>query len=291
MASPRLSPVAGENYCQICGAMGATADLEFQQNIGMVVARKTATAKGKMCKRCAWAYFKSYTLTTFFLGWWGTISLFVTPVFLFTNVVNMFKARGLADPIGAPTQPIEAGSGNPVMKLIYGAAIVAIIVGIVAYNNVGMVEKVAPGLNAKLHNGEVTEDSDAEYAGTKYFQDVQAINADTKSKDWPGLRKEILARKNFFDDLGYQNQRLQAAMAKERAAGKQERCEQLALDELGPAMNDYAAATQQFYQLMEANAEPSAATNQKLDTIGNSQEESMKRIQDHLKKSQASGCK
>ena len=54
-------------------------------------------------------------------------------------------------------------------KLIYGAVICTVLLGVAAYKNVGLVEKYAPSLNSKLHSGDIREDTDAEYAWDKLF--------------------------------------------------------------------------------------------------------------------------
>src|SRR5258708_10185940 len=67
--------------CQICGNLAPTKQVEFNQNVGLIVMRRYATIKGRLCKKCIDKEFTNKTLTTLFFGWWGTISLFVTPVY------------------------------------------------------------------------------------------------------------------------------------------------------------------------------------------------------------------
>ncbi len=74
-----------ENTCQHCGK---TADLKkviFYKNIGMVFQRSYQRIEGRFCRNCIDDYFWNFTLTTLFLGWWGTISFFVTPIYLLNN--------------------------------------------------------------------------------------------------------------------------------------------------------------------------------------------------------------
>jgi hypothetical protein len=65
------------------------------QNIGMLVARQSKTLAGDVCRDCGMRAFKSMTLTTFFLGWWGVISLILTPIFLIGNLVAWSSLRAL----------------------------------------------------------------------------------------------------------------------------------------------------------------------------------------------------
>ncbi len=81
--------------CQVCGRQVATARVHLMQNIGMLVARQSKTLAGDVCRPCGMQAFKSMTLTTLFLGWWGLISLFLTPVFLIMNLVAWSSLRSL----------------------------------------------------------------------------------------------------------------------------------------------------------------------------------------------------
>ena len=233
--------------CKCCGIEGPTKNVKFYQNIGILVTRQWSKIEGDLCRSCMVRYFRSYTLTTLFLGWWGVISAIVTPFILLNNVFQYFSASQLQDPgIGAlntpsPLAPPSVASGSFKFKVIYGTIIWAILLVMLAYHNVGFMEKHAPTLNARLHGGEISDETDYEYAGTKIWKDVDALDADMKSKEWGTLRSEILAREPYLSDLNAQNDRLQPAMAKERSENKgaNDVCEQLALDELSPALDAY----------------------------------------------------
>jgi hypothetical protein len=79
--------------CQGCGTVGPTALVDFRKNIGALVVRFNHEVSGALCKKCVNRYFWSYTLTTFFLGWWGLISFFVTPFNILTNIAQYLDAR------------------------------------------------------------------------------------------------------------------------------------------------------------------------------------------------------
>src|SRR5258708_6154315 len=72
--------------CQACGVEAPTKYVAFYQNIGAVFMRFHKSIDGKLCKSCVHKYFWEYTSINFFLGWWGTISLIVTPFFILNNV-------------------------------------------------------------------------------------------------------------------------------------------------------------------------------------------------------------
>ena len=86
------------SMCQVCGIEADTKYVEFYQNIGALVMRFHKSVKGNLCKRCIHKYFWSYTGTNLTLGWWGTISLFVAPIFTINNIVRYVGCVGLKAP-------------------------------------------------------------------------------------------------------------------------------------------------------------------------------------------------
>jgi hypothetical protein len=253
-----------------------------------------------MCRRCIAAYFKSYTLTTFFLGWWGMLSFFMTPFILLNNIGRYLASLTLQEPslpsiadfhLGFRSRPISVGEGNLQFKLIYGVVIGIALVAVVAYYNVALVQKYAPGLNAAWHGGEIRGEPDAEYAGQRMFGDIAAIDAQTKSQGWAGIRAEYLSRQPYLNDLKAQNARFQLAIAKERAAGNQDACEQLGIDMLAPAINDYVKATDSFYSLLSSapRATPEAASQ--LKTVQDKQDDARTRMSNYFSQSKARGCR
>jgi hypothetical protein len=74
--------------CQACGIEAPTRQVAFYQNIGALVVRFNKSIEGKLCKSCIHKYFWQLSGTTFFLGWWGTISFILTPFFLVNNIAR-----------------------------------------------------------------------------------------------------------------------------------------------------------------------------------------------------------
>lgn len=296
--SPNGALAAGssEPPCVKCGLKGPTKWVEFRQNIGMVVTRRTAKASGYMCHRCLRAYFKSYTLTTLFLGWWGVISFLVTPVFLFNNLVQFSKSLNLPQPspvvanvpIDSSPARISVGAGSLKFKLIYGVIIWAAVLAFAAEQSVEFVEKHAPSLNAKLHSGAITDASDGEYAGLKIGEDIVALEAPIKSKDWSAIRTEYLAREPYLDDLQSKNAKLQSAGASERGDGvaANDPCELLSLDQFVPSVNEYTNASVQLFSLLKSTTMPTQAINALVDR----QDAARKRMSAYFSEEKAKGC-
>lgn len=72
--------------CQNCGIEAPTKYVAFYQNIGALVVRFSKSIEGELCKSCIHRYFWSFTGINCTLGWWGYISLVVTPFFILNNV-------------------------------------------------------------------------------------------------------------------------------------------------------------------------------------------------------------
>jgi hypothetical protein len=85
-------------FCQVCGAAAPTQYVALHQNIGLLVMRFYQGVEGNLCKSCINSYFWSYTGVNMLLGWWGMISLIITPFFLINNTYYYLSALGLESP-------------------------------------------------------------------------------------------------------------------------------------------------------------------------------------------------
>lgn len=83
--------------CQSCGIKAPTRFVEFNQNIGAFIERYHKKVSGYFCKSCINRYFWSFTGTTLILGWWGIISFWVTPFFIFSNLYYYLGALFLSN--------------------------------------------------------------------------------------------------------------------------------------------------------------------------------------------------
>jgi hypothetical protein len=77
--------------CQICGKDKPTILAEFSGNIGALIMRFERSIRANMCRSCVHKQFWKFTAMNFFLGWWGVISFFVTPLLLFINTAAYLK--------------------------------------------------------------------------------------------------------------------------------------------------------------------------------------------------------
>jgi hypothetical protein len=217
---------------------------------------------------------------------------------LIMNVAQYIGARQLPDPgISALNRPVDltqrsVGSGSFKLKLVYGAIILCIGLGFLAYYNVEFMEKVAPGINAKLHKGEITDEVDGEYIGIQIWKDISALEADYKGKDWSGMRTEILSREPYLIDLKAQNDRLQSRLPIERSEklGANDICEQLALDELGPALEAYTSAVDNLFSFTKINAVITSDNSSELTLLADQEGHALDQLNQYITDSKRDGC-
>jgi hypothetical protein len=82
--------------CQACGIEAPTKAGAYYQNIGALVVRYHKRVQGNLCKRCHHKFFWKFTATNLTLGWWGYISLLVTPFFVLNNIARYAATLPLA---------------------------------------------------------------------------------------------------------------------------------------------------------------------------------------------------
>lgn len=99
--------------CASCGMDAHTRNVSFNRHVGAVILMFHRSVKGHFCRPCISKIFWSWTPLTFFLGWWGMISFFVTPIVLINNLVTYIRSFGM-----------PAGSG---IALVFGDSEIAAV--------------------------------------------------------------------------------------------------------------------------------------------------------------------
>jgi hypothetical protein len=87
------SALGGIRPCQLCKQMRSVAPISFHRNVGMLVARRTYTLHGELCKSCLNRAYWEFTWRNFVQGWWGLFSLWLTPIYFVTNTYSFAAAR------------------------------------------------------------------------------------------------------------------------------------------------------------------------------------------------------
>ncbi len=101
-----MKPPMGAPLCVSCGIEAPVAHVEYNWNIGLMIVRFSGGYHGYFCRSCNWRYFWQSMAITFFLGWWGLISFFVTIGFLMANVIACVRSWSLAPAPPSATHPV-----------------------------------------------------------------------------------------------------------------------------------------------------------------------------------------
>lgn len=100
-AQPYSGPMEG---CQICGAAPA-APVTVRGHQGMIVVMRSLRRKGTMCRTCGLATFREMQANTMVQGWWGPMSVVITPITLLINLASLSTIRRIPEPVSAGHRP------------------------------------------------------------------------------------------------------------------------------------------------------------------------------------------
>ncbi|MGE3809258.1 MAG: hypothetical protein AB7K24_31730 [Gemmataceae bacterium] len=92
--------------CQNCGIEAPTKYVAFYQNIGLLILRMSKGVEGELCKPCIHHFFWEFTMMNLIVGWWGVISLIVTPFFILNNIVRYLFCLGMASSAEGAVRPM-----------------------------------------------------------------------------------------------------------------------------------------------------------------------------------------
>lgn len=88
---------AEEEFCHSCFLPKETKYVTLDQNIGMLFLRSHKSIKGKLCRSCIKKYSLKFSLITLLVGWIGTVSLLVTPIYIINNLYRYFSSLGMKE--------------------------------------------------------------------------------------------------------------------------------------------------------------------------------------------------
>ncbi|MGW3202752.1 hypothetical protein [Streptomyces sp. NPDC001135] len=116
--------------CEVCGASPA-APVTVRGHQGMLVVMRQLRRQGTFCHTCALAVFRKMQSDTLAQGWWGPMSLFITPITLLINLFALSKIRKLPAPV-APQGP-GLDPGRPVFARPMGLVGLVPLLGFVSF--------------------------------------------------------------------------------------------------------------------------------------------------------------
>ncbi|WP_233534150.1 hypothetical protein [Streptomyces murinus] len=133
-------PVGGAmQACQLCGA-GPAAQVTVRGHQGMLIIMRSLRRRGTMCRPCALATFREMQANTMVQGWWGPMSVVITPITLLINLGALSTIRRIPEPVVAGHRP-PLNPGKSVFKRpqgILGLVPLCLVVGVVLLAVVGM---------------------------------------------------------------------------------------------------------------------------------------------------------
>ncbi|MGW2648647.1 LppU/SCO3897 family protein [Streptomyces sp. NPDC001393] len=106
--APGGYPNAHGAGCDVCGG-APTVEVTVRGHQGMVVIMRQLHRRGVFCRTCALAVFRKMQSDTMAQGWWGPMSMLITPVILLINLFTLAKIRKLPEPVGAPRPGLDPG--------------------------------------------------------------------------------------------------------------------------------------------------------------------------------------
>ncbi|MGW1165530.1 LppU/SCO3897 family protein [Streptomyces sp. NPDC002550] len=107
------APASGGPGCEVCGAAPA-ARMTIRGHQGMLIIMRNLWRKGTFCHTCGLAVFRKMQSDTLAQGWWGPMSMLITPITLLINLFTLSKIRKLPAPV-APQGP-GLDPGRPVFS-------------------------------------------------------------------------------------------------------------------------------------------------------------------------------
>jgi hypothetical protein len=136
--------------CRLCGSTPA-ASVTLHEHNGRIAWMVHKTNPGPFCRDCGIALFRQHQNSTMFQGWFGFISLFLTPVTMLINLIAWLRLRSLPAPhrdanvisrIPAPLNP-----GKPLQSRA-GAYVALVVAALLTIMFVGPALSLTLGPNA-----------------------------------------------------------------------------------------------------------------------------------------------
>ncbi|MER7920570.1 MULTISPECIES: hypothetical protein [unclassified Streptomyces] len=132
-------PVGGAmQACRLCGA-GPAAQVTVRGHQGMLIVMRSLRRRATMCRPCALATFREMQANTMVQGWWGPMSLVITPITLLVNLGSLATIRRIPEPVVAGHRP-PLNPGKSVFKRpqgILGLIPLCLVLGVVLLAVVG----------------------------------------------------------------------------------------------------------------------------------------------------------
>ncbi|MEV6114997.1 hypothetical protein AB0L59_21385 [Streptomyces sp. NPDC052109] len=138
--APGAYAAAPGTGCRVCGASPA-APVKVRGHQGMVVMMRFLRREGTFCRTCGLAVFRKMQADTLVQGWWGPMSMLITPVTLLINLFALARIRRLPAPAAAqgpgldPGRPVflrPSGMVGLVPLTVFALVVLLVLIGLAA---------------------------------------------------------------------------------------------------------------------------------------------------------------
>lgn len=240
--------------CVSCGAADPTHIFEFNEEFGLFYVRLIKTRELELCRRCVGRYFLSAFLNNLFLGWWGLISMFKTPINLIQNIAEYWRCRDLELP---DAQAMATGAASvidrpPEYTRVWAKVlpVAAVVIALIVYAVSRMPD--IPETAAGESGGDAGDTREID-AG-QIEKDVDALEHPLTSKSWSGMRNEILVeRGTYYERLTAENLQVQHLVDQVRTQTEANKgsCTKWVLKEFAPVLKEYSGAITEMYTFVK----------------------------------------
>jgi hypothetical protein len=132
IAASTAADVGASGGCMVCGR-GPTAEVKLRSVTGMVLAFRSTTVAGRLCRQCGESVFRQKMNRTLLVGWWGIIAFFFNLYVIVANLNGRTKIRNLGHPQGEPlAPPLDPGKPLPRRAGLYvGLAVILFLAAVI----------------------------------------------------------------------------------------------------------------------------------------------------------------
>ncbi|BCJ40694.1 hypothetical protein GCM10010168_73180 [Actinoplanes ianthinogenes] len=124
-----------ETSCRVCHRAPA-AKVSFHGHEGLLVLMRFRRIDGPFCKQCGLAAYRDISAHTLLRGWWGMLSMIITPGVLVLNTVRRARVALLPDS-ERPANDRTLDPGKPLLdrSAAYGLLVPALLIIYIAFSS------------------------------------------------------------------------------------------------------------------------------------------------------------
>ncbi|MCX4634194.1 hypothetical protein OG775_03270 [Streptomyces platensis] len=207
---PYPQPYAAYPGCRLCGARPAV-QATVRGHQGLFLLMRFLSRSGMFCRSCGLATYREMSANTLWQGWWGPLSVAITPVTLLMNLGPRSRFRKLAAPVGGFGPSLDPGRSllrRPV-ALLFLVPMALVVLAIPTLFVLGaFVEGAGIGQSPTLAIGDCVRNE-----GDWKDQDLEIVDCGSADAEYKVTRrlntsKDVCADGELLADLTYSPDRM-----------------------------------------------------------------------------------